>query len=87
MAVPKCGDVAELINKDLVKQRSNERQYLKIIIECLQFLGRQGIALCGNDDGNNNLTQLLLLRGKDNPRVIQRLQSKESSKKFYTHHD
>ena len=64
MTVPKCGDVAELINKDLVKQRSNERQYLKMVIECLQLLGRQGITLRGNDDGSNNLTQLLLLRGE-----------------------
>ena len=87
VTVPKCGDIAELINKDLVKQRSNERQYLKMATECLQFLGRQGIALRGNDDGNDNLTQLLLLRGKDHPCVIQRLQSKELSKKLYTHHD
>jgi hypothetical protein len=87
VTVPKCGDVAELINKDLQKQRFDERQYLKVVMECLQFLGRQGIALRGNEDGNDNLTQLLLLRGKDHPRVIQRIQSKESSKKRYTHHD
>ena len=87
VTVPKCGDVAELMNKDLAKQRSDERQYLKVVMECLQFLGRQGIALRGNDDGNDNLTQLLLLRGKDHPRVIQRLQSKDSSTRRYTHHD
>ena len=87
VAVPKCRDVVELVNKDLVKQRSNDRQYLKMVIQCLQFLGRQGIAVRGNDDGNDNLAQLLLLRGKDHPHVIQRLQSKEYSKKLYTHHD
>jgi len=58
-----------------------------MVMECLQFLGRQGIAFCGNDDGNDNFTQLLLLRGNDHPCVIQMLQSKESSKKLYTHHD
>ena len=87
VTVPKCGGVAELINKDLVKQRSNDRQCLNMVIECLQFLGRQGIALHGNDDRNDNLTQSLLLRGEGHLRVIQRLQSKESSKKLYTHHD
>jgi len=51
----------------------------------LQFLGRQGIAFRGNDDGNDNFIQLLLLWRKDHPCVIQRLQSKESFKKLYTH--
>lgn len=50
VTVSKCGDTAELINKDLLKQRSNERQYLKVVMKCLQFLARQGVALPGNDD-------------------------------------
>ena len=38
VTVPKYPDVAELINKDLVKQRSNEPQYLKMVIECFYDL-------------------------------------------------
>lgn len=34
----KCGDITDLINKDFIKQRFNELQYIKIVIECLQFL-------------------------------------------------
>lgn len=48
--VYKCGNIAELINKDLLKQRSNERQHLKVVMKCLQFLACQGVALPGNDD-------------------------------------
>jgi len=58
-----------------------------MVMKRLQFLGRQGIAFRGNDDGNDNFIQLLLLWRKDHPCVIQRLQSKESFKKLYTHHD
>ena len=86
MLVPKCADVIELSIEGIIKQRYNERQYLKVLMECLQFLARQGIALRGNEDGNDNFTQLLLLRGKDYPEIIQRLQSKDS-KKSYAHHD
>ena len=85
--VPRCGDAAELNNNELTKQRYNERQYLKIVMECLQYLARQGIALRGNEDGNDNLTQLLLLRGKDHPLILERLKGKVSGKRSYTHHD
>ena len=56
-------------------------------MECLQYIARQGIPLQGNDDGNDNLTQLLLLRGKDHPHIVERLLSKVRGEKRYTHHD
>ena len=40
----------------------------------------------GNDDGNDNLTQLLLLRGKDHSYIVERLLSKKRSEKR-THHN
>lgn len=67
VTVSKCGDTAELINKDLLKQRFSECQYLTFIIECLQFLAHQGIAFRRNEDVNDSLTQLLMLKGKDHP--------------------
>ena len=40
------------------------------IIECLQFLGRQGLALRGEDNNeNSNFIQLLKLRSKDFPEL------------------
>lgn len=85
--VSKCGDTAELINKDLLKQRFNECQYLTLIMECLHFLVRQGIAFRRNEDVNDSLTQLLMLKGKDHATIIQRQKPKDKSKKLYTHHD
>ena len=87
VVVPQCGDAEMLNNDKMVKQRYNERQYLKVLMECLQFLGRQGIGFRGNEDGNDNLTQLMLLRGKDNNDIVDRITSHVSGKKRYTHHD
>ena len=46
-------------DSELIKQRKMERQYLKIIMESLQYLGRQGIPLRGKEEGNDDFTQLL----------------------------
>ena len=73
--------------KELIKQRKMERQYLKIIMESLQYLGRQGIPLRGKEEGNNNFTQLLLLRGKDHPFIIERLTSTREHGSLYVHHN
>ena len=59
VVTPKCGDVAEMNNHEVLKRRYNERQYFKVVMECIQYLARQGMALRG-DEGNDNLTQLLL---------------------------
>ena len=75
VVITKCADVAEMYNNELIKQRKMERQYLKIIMELLQYLGRQGIPLRGKEEGNDNFTQLLLLRGKDHPFTTQMLTS------------
>lgn len=42
--VPQCGDVVEMVNDHLVKSRLEERRYFYKVMECVQFLGRQGIA-------------------------------------------
>ena len=64
-----------------------ERQYLKIIMESLQYLGRQGIPLRGKEEGNYNFTQLLLVRGKDQPFIIERLSSTREHGSLYVHHN
>ena len=74
-------------NNELIKQKKMERQYLKIIMESLQYLGRQGIPLRGKEEGNNNFTQLLLLRGKDHPFIIERLTSTREHASLYVHHN
>ena len=59
-----------------------ERQYLTMVMESLQYLARQGIAFHGNDDLDNNFTQLLLLRAKDYPWVKERIMSQERGTKM-----
>ena len=85
--VPNCGDPNEMHDATIAKGRERERQYLRILMESLQFLARQGIALRGNEDGNDNLTQLLYMRSKDHPWIKERLMEKVAGVKKYTHHD
>ena len=49
LTVQKCGNTAESINKEFLKQRCNERQCLKVVMESLQFLVRQSIAFYENE--------------------------------------
>ena len=74
-------------DKELAKQRKMERQYLKIIMESLQYLARQGIPLREKEEGNDNFTQLLLLRGKDHHFIIERLTSTWEHGTLYVHHN
>ena len=85
VVVPKCADVAKMHDNELTKQRKMERQYLKIIMESLQYLVRQGIPLRGKEEGNDNFIQLLLLQGKDHPFIIERLTSTREHGSLYVH--
>ena len=87
VVVPKCVDVAKMNNNELIKQRKMERQYLKIIMKSLQYLGQQGILLRGKEEGNDNFTQLLLLSGKGHPFIIERLTSTREHGSLYVHHN
>lgn len=52
---------------------------LRIIIESIRFLARQGLALRGQkDDTNSNFSQLLLLRGIDCPALLTWLNKKSN---------
>lgn len=88
--VPKCGDASEMHDNEIAKRRERERLYLKIVMESIQYLTRQGLALRGNDDGNDNLTQLLYLRSIDHPWIKERLAADKKPTpgvKKYTHRD
>ena len=77
-----------MISDQIVKKRERERQYLTIVMESLQYVARQGIALRGNDDFDDNFTQLLLLCAKDHPWIKERIMSKHcgGTKKYIHHH-
>ena len=56
-------------------------------MESLQYVGRQSIPLRGKEEGNQNFTQLLLLHGKNNPFIIERLTSTREHSSLYVHHN
>ena len=61
-----CVDPLIVMNQKLAKSRVEERKYLKVVIECIQYLARQGMPIRGSDHINDHLIQLLILRGKGN---------------------
>ena len=82
---PKCGNVREMTNENLKIKMAENRKCLLKIIETLQFLGHQGLALRGKEnDENSNFWQLLKLRAKDFPRMKQWLEKKTEK---YTSHN
>ena len=60
------GDVGELLNSRLQKEKSLNRDMLRRIVQNLRFLARQGLALRGNGSGlDRNFSQLMLVRAYD----------------------
>ena len=84
LIIPQCRDVGELMASQLTKRRATERKHLLKVIQCLRYLGRQGIALQGSD-GNDNLTQLLRLLGTNDQNILNHLDGKTGYK--YIHSD
>ena len=56
-------------------------------MESLQYVAQQGIPLRGKEEGNDNFTRLLLLRGKDHPFIIERLTSTREHTSLYVRHN
>ena len=79
---PKCADVSEMLNDNLSKAKSEQRSYFIKVMECIQYLGRQGIPFLGSNDRNNNFFQLLLLRGKDGQLFLEKLKDDSGKRKY-----
>ena len=58
------GDAVAMMNEILSKSQSEERQYLKMVMECIQYLHRQRIALRGNDHIDDNLANCYFCEAK-----------------------
>ena len=72
-------------NESMKAGMNENRKCLIKILETLQFLGRQGLALRGDkNDENSNFIQLLKLRSKDFVKLNQWLEKKTDN---YTLHD
>ena len=59
-------DVAEMLSHSHAIEKEQNRKMLMTIVESLQFLARQSIAIRGHDDKESNFFQLLNLRSCDN---------------------
>ena len=75
-------NIIDLTNSNAQQIRKQNRHYLAKIIETLQYLARQGIALRGDNDEEFNFIQLLKLRVKDDGVLASKLKEGE-----YTNHD
>ena len=52
--VPQCGNVEEMQNESTASQMELNRRCLVKIVETLQFLARQGLALRGDNSGDDS---------------------------------
>ena len=62
---------------------SNRICFIKVI-ECLQYLARQGQVMQGDTDDESNFIQLLKLRGKDQPLLLKWLERKKKTDTSHT---
>ena len=82
--MPQCGDVKEMQNESTASQIELNRRCLVKIVETLQVLARQGLALRGdNGDDDSNFIQTLQLRAKDIPQLTDWMKRKQN--KFMSH--
>ncbi|XP_076359091.1 zinc finger MYM-type protein 1-like [Tachypleus tridentatus] len=72
IVLPKtCSDIGEMLDMTLGEEKKESRSNMSKIIENLQFLARQGLALQGHSDEESNFIQLYHLRVNDNSKMIE----------------
>lgn len=82
--IPQCADVGEMLVDSLASKRLIQRKYYIKVMECVRYLARQGIPFLGRSNNNNdNFYQLLLLRGSDNPIILEKIKKDESRKRTF----
>ena len=85
ITIPQCDNIQEMTSEKIKSNMQENRKCLIKIIETIQFLGRQGLALRGDEgDENSNFMQLLKLRSKDFLKLKEWLEKKTEK---YTSHD
>ena len=77
ITIPQCGNIQEMTSEKIKSNMQENRKCLMKIIETIQFLGRKGLALRGDEsDKNSNFMQLLKLRSKDFLKLKEWLEKK-----------
>ena len=86
--VPRCADVGDTLSDDLKAKRLEQRKYFIKVMECVQYLVRQGIPFLGSNDNNDNFYQFLLLMGKYDKTILDRTEDTSVKRKHkFTHAD
>ena len=80
VVLPKCyKDCGEMLSSQHAKEKADNRQLLYKILTNVRYLARQGLPLRGDGTENDsNYSQLLRLRGIDDPRVFDWIKRKSS---------
>lgn len=69
-------DIGEVLNRQTIKEKEQQRDVLLKILSTVKYLGPQGIPLRGNEDSNSNFIQLLKLWTEDDPRIQETMEHK-----------
>ena len=86
-------NVAEMLSSEVCRQMAVNRNYLRKVLENVIFLARQGLPFRrnwesdesgGGAEVDSNFYQLLLLRAKDYPGILEIMQRK--TRKYTDHH-
>ena len=77
--------IGELLNTEHQREKSENRAFLRIILQNIRFLARQGLPLRGHGDKTySNFIQLLTLRAIDTPGLGYWMKKKTNK---YTSHN
>ena len=85
---PRYADVGDMLSDNLKAKRLEQGKYFIKVMECVQYLARQGIPFLGSNDNNDNFYQLLLLMGKYDKTILDRIEDTSVKRKHkFTHAD
>ena len=77
-----------MLSDDLKAKRLEQCKYFIKVMECVQYLARQGILFLGSNDNNDNFYQLLLSMWKYDKTILDRIEDTSVKRKHkFTHAD
>ena len=60
-----CGDIAEIMSSKVREEKKGNQEMLLVILQAIRYLARQGLALRGHEESEENFYQLLLMQSED----------------------
>ena len=72
-----CGDIGEIIDNQVRREKESNREVFFVILRAIEFLAHQGLALRGHERSERNLFQLLKMISGTNAHLATWLQRKQ----------